>query len=422
MTTQPPVPPTAASTATDDRGRIVRVVVTPVAFHAAPRYIGAGIHEPFALRSVVEVVTASGPTGLGESDGDEEHLRRLERVAGALVGLDVRDPDAVRAAVVRTADDRPVLAPFEVACLDAEARLAGVPVHALLGGQVRDRVPWSTPLFYTRAGHPGAPDDEVEALDPPGLVRQADRLARRSGLGAITLHGGVLPPATEVAAMRTLRHQFPGVALGLVAHGAWTVETSRWVAHELAGVVDQLDDPTPGVEGLGAVAQEAATLDPPLGVSASVRTPDELASALAVDALREVRVDPHAWGGLRAVQDVAARCADAGRTLSLEAPDHLGVSFAALTHLAAATPLLARGCDTPWSWRSPDEDVVRPGAPGLVDGAAGVPTAPGLGVELDRAALARLHRQYRDCGLRTRDDAGYLRRLRPDADERVPRW
>jgi glucarate dehydratase len=51
-----------------------------------------------------------------------------------------------------------------------------------------------------------------------------------------------------------------------------------------------------------------------------------------------------------------------------------------------------------------------------------VPTGPGLGVELDRDALARLHEQYLACGITERDDTGYYRRTHPGFDPTAPRW
>ena len=51
-----------------------------------------------------------------------------------------------------------------------------------------------------------------------------------------------------------------------------------------------------------------------------------------------------------------------------------------------------------------------------------MPTAPGLGVELDPDGLARLHQQYLDCGLRERDDTGYMRRIDPSYVAKSPRW
>ena len=70
-----------------DGGRVVRVQVTPVAFRDPPLLNAVGVHEPFALRSVVELVTGSGAYGLGESYGDLPHLSRLRRAAEELVGL-----------------------------------------------------------------------------------------------------------------------------------------------------------------------------------------------------------------------------------------------------------------------------------------------------------------------------------------------
>ena len=51
--------------------------------------------------------------------------------------------------------------------------------------------------------------------------------------------------------------------------------------------------------------------------------------------------------------------------------------------------------------------------------AAGAAARPGLGVTLDRAALARLHCNYLDCGDRVRDDAREMRKHQPDFDDRA---
>ena len=49
-----------------------------------------------------------------------------------------------------------VFSPFEVACLDVQGHATGRPVSDLLGGKVRDAVPFSAYLFYKWAAHPGA--------------------------------------------------------------------------------------------------------------------------------------------------------------------------------------------------------------------------------------------------------------------------
>lgn len=423
------------------RGLIRDIVITPVAFHDMPLLNSVGVHEPFALRSIIEVVTDDALYGLGESYGDSTHLRRLQLAAGHIMskGLTVYHTNAMlqicvdclasdttaggdgMAGMVTTASvaDK-VFSPFEVACLDIQGKLAGVPVSDLLGGRVRDSVQYSAYLFYKWRGHPGAPDDEYgEALDPAGIVRQARKIIDEYGFGAIKLKGGVFPPAEEVAAVRALRDAFPDLPLRLDPNAAWTVETSRWVARELAGVVEYLEDPAAEIEGMAAVARTASM---PLATNMAVVAFAHLPPSVRQGAVQVILSDHHFWGGLRRSQTLAAICATWGMRLSMHSNSHLGISLAAMTHLAAATPNLDYACDTHWPWKPRDEDVVVDGALKWVDGGVVVPTAPGLGVELDREKLARLHQQYLDCGLRKRDDFTYMKKFQPYFSASIPKW
>ncbi|SFC59372.1 glucarate dehydratase [Nocardioides terrae] len=418
---------------------ITGVRVTPVAFRDKPLLNTVGAHEPFALRSIVEVVTADGTAGLGESYGDLPHLRRLERAAELLVGVDIFDLNAMMRAVVAslTADDGVgghgmggmvmnssaadrVLSPFEVAALDVQGKLIGVPVSELLGGAVRDRVDYSAYLFYKWAGHPGEAEDEWgAALDPAGLVTQARRIIDDYGFSAIKLKGGVRPPEEEIEAIRALRAAFPDHPLRLDPNTAWTVPTSIKVGTELADILEYLEDPTKGIDHMAAVAREVPM---PLATNMAVVSFEHLPPAVAQDAVQVVLSDHHFWGGLRRSQTLGTICATWGMGLSMHSNSHLGISLAAMTHLAAATPTLDYACDTHWPWKDPEDDVVVPGSLVFSDGAVTVPTAPGLGIELDPDRLARLHEQYLHCGLRERDDTGYMRRFEPDFDPSAERW
>ena len=48
--------------------------------------------------------------------------------------------------------------------------------------------------------------------------------------------------------------------------------------------------------------------------------------------------------------------------------------------------------------------------------------APGLGIELDRAALAQLHEQYKACGLTERNDEIEMQKVQPDWKFMATRW
>ena len=422
--------------------KIRQVTVTPVAFHDPALLNAVGVHEPYALRSIIRLHCDGGIVGLGESYGDDSFLALLDAAADAVTGLDVFHLGLIEQAVARAvgsgafADSHgltggssssktvlSVFSAFEVACLDAQGKSVGRPVADLLGGAVRDRVPFSAYLFYKWDRHPGTRDEDGDdwgaALDPDGIVRQARRMIDRYGFQAIKLKGGVFPPEQEIEAIHALRAAFPGLPLRLDPNAAWTVPTSLKVAQALDGVLEYLEDPTAGIEGMAEVARQVPM---PLATNMCVVAPEHLAPGLKQQAIGVLLSDHHYWGGLRHSQQVSALCATFGVGLSMHSNSHLGISLAAMVQLAAATPHLSYACDTHWPWKREDEDVVVPGALRFVDGAVPVPQGPGLGVELDEDALARLHRLYLDCGLRRRDDTAYMQRLHPDYTPHTPGW
>ncbi|OUE09938.1 Glucarate dehydratase-related protein [Clavibacter michiganensis] len=308
---------------------------------------------------------------------------------------------------------------IDVAAHDAQGRITGLPVSELLGGRVRDAVPYSAYLFYKWAAHPGQePDDFGAALDPAGIVAQARLLIGRYGFGSIKLKAGVLPPDEEIAAIRALAEAFPDHPLRIDPNGAWTHETALRVARELDGVLEYLEDPVLGIDGMAAVAAEVSQ---PLATNMCVVTFEQIAEGFAKDAVQIVLSDHHYWGGLAHTRELAAICATWGVGLSMHSNSHLGISLAAMTHVAAASPELGYACDTHYPWNRGD-DVIVPGVLEIVDGAVAVPTGPGLGVELDREALARQHRVYRESGRTVRDDTGYMRSIHPAYDPTLPRF
>jgi glucarate dehydratase len=403
---------------------ITEVRVTPIAFADPPLLNSAGLHEPWALRSIVEVITADGSVGLGESYGDAPHLDLLGKVAPALPGLDVFDLNGLRsraAAAIGPAGARTlarVVSPFEVALLDLQGQATGRPVWALLGGLVRDRVPFAGYLFYKWAAHPGAePDAYGEAVDAAGIVAQARRMVAEYGFQSLKLKGGVLPPDDEIAAVEALREAFPQHPLRLDPNCAWTVETSLRVAHRTAGLLEYLEDPTPGLAGMAEVAAGAPM---PLATNMCVVEFGDLPESVRRGSVQIILADHHYWGGLTASSHLATICGTWGIGLSMHSNSHLGISLAAMVHLGAATPHLTYAADTHTPWQLGADVVTEPLA--FRDGAVAVPQGPGLGVTLDQDALARMHADYLACGLRERDDAGYLRRFRPDHVKLRPRW
>jgi glucarate dehydratase len=414
--------------------KIARVELTPVAFADPPLLNVVGVHEPFALRTIVQVWTDDGLVGLGETYAADDHLARLRAIADVLPGLDIFDVNGLRQRVndVLTSGGGAqvggmlnlqdpvdvVLSPYEVALLDLQGKQLGLPVVDLLGGAVRDEVPFSAYLFYKWAAHQGGEADAWgEALDPDGIVRQAAKMIGEYGFTAIKLKGGVFPPAQEAEAVRALAEAFPEHKLRIDPNCAWTVDTSVQVARELSGVLEYLEDPTPGIDGMAAVARQTEI---PLATNMCVIAFAHLRPAVLADAVQVVLSDHHYWGGLRRSQLLAGICDTFGMGLSMHSNSHLGISLAAMTHLAAATPNLTYACDTHYPWKT--EDVIKPGVLAFESGSVRVPRGPGLGVELDVDVLGALHEQYLACGIRKRDDTTYMRTVDPEFSPNTARW
>jgi glucarate dehydratase len=416
---------------------IASVTITPIAIADPPLLNSVGVHQPYALRAIVQVRTDDGLEGLSEAYGDDSALANLGAAAVALTGCDVWDFNGMtrrvavalgqvtpgspteligRPSVAKTIAQ--TVSAYEIAMFDLQGKLLGRPVADLLGGAVRDAVPFSAYLFYKWAGHPGAePDAFGEALDPDGVVAQAKNLVDRYGFGSLKLKGGVFAPEQEIEAIRALRVAFPGHPLRLDPNANWTVDTSLRVAEALDGVLEYLEDPTDGIPGM---AEVAARTDIPLATNMCVTTFEDIPESIARGAVRVILGDHHFWGGFRASQKLAGICETFGLGMSMHSNTHLGISLAAMTHLAATTPNLTYACDTHSVWQA--EDVIEPGVVEIRDGSIAVPTGPGLGVTLDLDALARMHEQYQRCGIRFRDDITPMRAVDPAWTGARPRF
>ena len=431
-----------------DRLTVTSVTVTPVAVKDPPLLNSSGCHQPYALRSILELHTDAGITGISEAYGDDPTLELLGRAATALPGLNVFDINGLTRRValalgrVDAASPTELIGPasvdktvaqsvaaFEVACFDAQGKATGRRLVDLLGGPVRESVDFSAYLFYKWADHPAgggadfAADDWGAALDPDGIVAQARRMVDRYGFGSLKLKGGVFEPEAEVEAIRALRAAFPGHPLRIDPNANWSVATSLRVAEELAGELEYLEDPTPGIPGM---AEVAARTDIPLATNMCVTSFADIPESVRLGAVQIILSDHHFWGGLRATERLAGICETFGLGLSMHSNSHLGISLAAMTHLAAATPHLSYALDTHTPWQREfdggTQDVLRPGTLTFEGGALRVPQGPGLGVEIDRDALDRLHEQYVKCGIRRRDDITHMRLVHPDWTGKRPRF
>ena len=420
--------------------KITEMHITPIALGDPPLLNAAGLHAPYCLRTVVELKTDNGLTGLAEVPGSVAVDAALAAVRDVVIGAYPRNWHGLRARLAERCSpetsvsrgDKPwdgrtrvqVYSALDVACLDIQGKAFGVPVAALLGGVVRERVPYSAYLFYKYEGAGGAlafgTDPEATgwaaarqaaALDPAGVVAQAQAMVKEFGFESIKLKGGVFEPAQEVAAMKALHEAFgPGVPLRLDPNALWTVETSIKYGREMEGILEYLEDPCRTQEGMAAVRRALKT---PLATNMCTTSFDDLPGSVKHASEDIILTDHHYWGGLRASMELAAHCRIFSRGVSMHSNNHGGISLAAMTHLGAAMPNLSYALDThyPWQW----EDIIIGGRMKIEGGCVALPKGAGLGVELDRVALAKAADNYRRCGFTERNDE-------PEMQKKVPGW
>ncbi len=424
--------------------KITEMHITPIAIADPPLLNAAGLHAPYALRVILELVTDNGLSGWSEIPGSEKTRADLHEVREHIIGKDPFQLNEIFELVMSMArgDSRGAMpwdqresvhiqSALEVACFDLMGKATGHPVVDLLGGKSRDRVPFSAYLFYKYEGAGGAfefgldenatgwtAERQKAAMDVDGIVAQAKAMVDHYGFQSIKLKGGAFEPAIEVESMIALQEAFgKDVPLRLDPNAIWAVETAIEWGKKLEGILEYYEDPVRGQENMGKVSK---AVNIPMATNMCTTGFDDLPGSVRWESEQIILSDHHFWGGLRASLELARFCKTFGRGMSMHSNSHLGISLAAMVHLAAAVPNLTYACDTHYPWQDGKELIVSPLK--FEDGAIAVPDAPGLGIEVDRDVLAELHQQYLDCGLTERNDEIEMQKVVPDWKFQPTRW
>ncbi|MGC4042741.1 MAG: enolase C-terminal domain-like protein [Armatimonas sp.] len=393
-----------------------------LAFADPPLFAASGLHAPLALRTVIELEGADGTIGLAETHGGSVPAEALEAVRADVIGQDAR---SVALKLVGKAQNM-ALSAIDVAALDLMGKVTGQPVWALLGGKLRERIPFSAYAFYKLE------DDWSgfsRAMDPAGMLAQVQKLIADYGFGSVKLKAGVLDPEIEIESLKLLRRTLgPDVPLRIDPNAAWSVETSLSAGRELVEELSNggyFEDPTRGMAGMAEVRKRLLSegIDTPLATNMVVVSYPTLAESVPLDAVQVVLGDHHYWGGLRATVELGRVCQTFGLGLSMHSNSHLGISLMAMVHAAAATSHLSYACDTHYPWQRAEDEICAEGRIPITDGCVTVPDAPGLGVTLNPDVLARLKENYARCGMTRRDDAAEMRKhIDPNWQYVCPRW
>jgi glucarate dehydratase len=423
---------------------IAELRVIPVAGRDSMLLNLSGAHGPFFTRNLLILTDSAGRTGIGEVPGGEKIRQTLEDARPLLIGRPLGAQQGLVAEVQRrfaerdaggrgqqTFDLRTTIhaaTAIESALLDLLGQHLGLPVAALLGeGQQRDDVQMLGYLFYvgdrTCTDLPYAADPDgadawsrlrhEKALTPKAVVRLAEAAQERYGFEDFKLKGGVLPGDDEVQAIVALHERFPQARVTLDPNGAWSLKESVRLLRDLRGVLAYAEDPCGaenGFSGREVMAEFRRETGLPTATNMIATDWRQLAHALALQSVDIPLADPHFWTMAGSVR-VAQTCRDWGLTWGSHSNNHFDVSLAMFTHVGAAAPGRVTAIDTHWIWQDGQRLTKEP--PRIVGGRVKVPTAPGLGVELDMAEVDKAHALYQQHGLGARDDAVAMQYLIP---------
>jgi len=398
--------------------RDIRATTVTVPLEAPLRHAN-GCHWGRFVRTIVEVETDNGLIGLGEMGGGGESAEAMFRAMKAyLIGHDPARLEEMRFLIANPTaslynNRTQVLAALEFACLDILGQAWGVPVSKILGGRLRDRVPFAAYCFF-RYPNPRTGAGEVRTIDQ--LVEHARLLKERYGFTTLKLKAGVFHPDYELEAYRALAASFPADRLRFDPNAVWSTEQAIRFSQAIEPLRnDYLEDPVFGLNGMRRTRQMTRV---PLATNTVVVNFEQLAANILDTAVDIVLLDTTFWGGIRACMRAASVCATFQTGIAVHSSGELGIQLATMLHLGSVLPNLSFAADAHYHHLT--DDIIEGGPMRYQDGAITVPTEPGLGVKLNRDKLREYSELYQRLGNYPYDrDPG-----RPDWTPIVPndRW
>ena len=374
----------------------IRATTVSVPLEAPLRHAN-GCHWGRFVRTVIEVEADNGLVGLGEMGGggqsSEETFRSLK---ADLLGWDPCRLEELRFRISNPTaslynNRTQILAALEFACLDLLGQDWRVPISEILGGRLRDRIPFASYLFF-RYPNPASGKGEVRTLDH--LIAHAKELKSIYGFKTHKLKGGVFPPAYELECYRALAAALPQDRLRIDPNCSWSTEQGIEFARAIEGLNnDYLEDPVFGLNGMRRIREKTHI---PLSTNTVVVNFEQLAANIRDLAVDVILLDTTFWGGIRSCVKAAAICDTFQVGVSVHSSGELGIQLATMLHMGAVLPNLPFAADAHYHHLA--DDIIEGGKLRYENGAISVPTAPGLGVRLDRKKLADYSEMYRRLG------------------------
>jgi muconate cycloisomerase len=335
---------------------------------------GATVGETYLY---IRITAEDGTVGIGEGApsvpfsnedyGTAYHVIRTY-LRPVLLGVDSFDLEAIEVRMEKALPHHPMAkAGIDIALHDLNARLLGVPVHTLLGGVYRQKVP----LIYA-----------IGISNTERMLAEAHDAVER-GFRTVKLKIGT-DPRTDLERVREIRRIIGDDTRFRVDanQGCNLTEYMQTFRKMEAFDLEFLEQPLPtwDIEGLRRLC---AALDTPILIDEGIYTSHDLLHLIKRDAVDAVNIKVEKTG-LRGGKRIAAIAEAAGLPCIVGSMIETSVGTAAGVHFAAATRGVTHASELLGPYVFFDEEVVE-GAPytqAPSDCCWNVPMSPGLGVTL----------------------------------------
>jgi L-alanine-DL-glutamate epimerase-like enolase superfamily enzyme len=340
---------------------------------------------------LVEVVTDEGIVGYGDAAG----IRSASAVAAIIHDLAHlvvgESPFRVEHILNRFYRQGPwsnqrrfanqAIAGVEMALWDIQGKALGRPVHDLLGGKVRDEIPWFAFLQ-------GATPEALAAHAMEYVERGFDVLYLKVGLGE----------ERDLAAVRAIREAVGGgPRLRIDPNEAWDHLTALRMIRLLSEYdLDWVEQPMDwqDLAGHAALRRQVSV---PIALDQAVFTDADVLEVIRHDAADVVVIGFHETGGLLGLRKAAIVAAVGGLPVNRHGVlGESGLSTVAALQVLATIPNLTDGHQVMHELFV--EDVLVDGLVSIEGGRTVVPDGPGLGIEIDWDRVAKFERLFEQVG------------------------
>jgi len=347
---------------------------------------------------IVKLTTDAGHVGIGEahgpflSQGGSEGMRAvgqiLDRITPLVVG---QDPFAVERiwqdlfsltytsvrGIPTLANQRrqlvTAISAIDIALWDLVGKATGRPVHALLGGALRSRIPAYVTGFYYRDGER---DDDL---------RREAALYLEQGYRTVKVKVAGVTPEEDARRVGVIRKALgKDIAMMVDANQGWDLATAIRATKLLEPHdIFWLEDPMPWYDERHALRRLKQDVDTPIAAGETEYTPHGLRTMVAEGLVDYLIIDSTWAGGLTVWRKAAVMAELYQVPLAAHHDPQIHV------HAVAASPtgfILESFADPT---RDPLWFELFRERPAIVDGVMAVPEAPGFGLELRTDTLEK---------------------------------